>query len=48
MRRLIAGNWKMHGTPALIDTFLRARFGGAVRHRRRLAKVQALEMVAAR
>ena len=27
----------------LIKTFLTARFGGAVRHRRRLAKVQALE-----
>ena len=27
----------------LIETFLRARFSGAVRHRRRLAKVQALE-----
>lgn len=27
----------------LIETFLRARFSGAARHRRRLAKVQALE-----
>jgi ribose 5-phosphate isomerase B len=27
----------------LIKTFLTARFSGAVRHRRRLAKVQALE-----
>jgi len=27
----------------LIKTFLTAHFGGAVRHRRRVAKVQALE-----
>ena len=27
----------------LIETFLRARFSGAARHRRRLAKVEALE-----
>jgi ribose 5-phosphate isomerase B len=27
----------------LIETFLAARFSGALRHRRRLAKVQALE-----
>jgi ribose 5-phosphate isomerase B len=27
----------------LVETFLTARFSGAVRHRRRVAKVQALE-----
>ena len=30
----------------LIETFLTARFGGALRHRRRLAKVRALEHLA--